>query len=204
MSAIAYLAHHPEIEHGTVRIAFNPDEEIGRGTDLLDIDAFGADVAYTLDGSTAGEIQFETFGALAASIVFAGRATHPGSAKGVMVNAVKLAAEFVARLPKDHLSPETTDERDGFVHPGRIDGNEERCSVELILRDFDEDKLARPRTARPPTSPPRSPRPRPARKSPSTCSGSTGTCANTWSVTHAPCRRRTRLSAGPVSSRSTR
>jgi tripeptide aminopeptidase len=142
LSAIAYLAHHPEIEHGTVRIAFNPDEEIGRGTDLLDLDAFGADVAYTLDGSTAGEIQFETFGALAASIVFAGRATHPGSAKGVMVNAVKLAAEFVARLPKDHLSPETTDERDGFVHPGRIDGNEELCSVELILRDFDEDKLA--------------------------------------------------------------
>jgi tripeptide aminopeptidase len=143
MSAVAYLARHPEIEHGTVRVAFTPDEEIGKGTDHLDLDDFGADVAYTLDGSTLGEIQGETFGAVAASVAFQGRATHPGSAKGVMVNAVKLAAEFVARLPKDELSPETTDEREGFVHPGRIDGNEELCTVELIIRDFDEAKLAR-------------------------------------------------------------
>ena len=142
MAAVAYLSRHPELEHGPVRIAFTPDEEIGKGTDFFDLEAFGAGVAYTLDGSTAGEIQTETFSALAATVVFGGRATHPGSAKGVMVNALRLGSEFVARLPRQALSPETTEEREGFVHPGRIEGTEELCTVELILRDFDEGKLA--------------------------------------------------------------
>jgi tripeptide aminopeptidase len=142
MAAVAYLAAHPEIEHGRVRIAFTPDEEIGTGTHRFDIEAFGADVAYTLDGSTAGELQDETFSAVAATVTFVGRAVHPGSAKGVLVNALKLAADFVGRLPRDGLSPETTEEREGFVHPGRIEGNDGRCTVELILRAFEEDELA--------------------------------------------------------------
>jgi tripeptide aminopeptidase len=142
MAAVAYLAAHPEIEHGRARIAFTPDEEIGTGTHRFDIEAFGADVAYTLDGSTAGEIQDETFSALATTVTFVGRAVHPGSAKGVLVNAVKLAADFVGRLPRERLSPETTEEREGFVHPGGIEGNDGRCSVELILRAFDDDELA--------------------------------------------------------------
>jgi tripeptide aminopeptidase len=141
MAAVAYLARHPEIAHGRLRVAFTPDEEIGAGTEHFDIDAFGAEIAYTLDGSTAGEIQDETFAALGATVAFVGRSVHPGSAKGVMVNAVKLAAEFVRRLPSESLSPETTDVREGFVHPTTIDGNDGRCTVELILRAFDEDEL---------------------------------------------------------------
>lgn len=141
MAAVAYLARNPEIAHGPVRVAFTPDEEIGAGTEHFDIDAFGAEIAYTLDGSTAGEIQDETFSALAATVAFVGRSVHPGSAKGVMVNGVKLAAEFVRRLPSDERSPETTDEREGFVHPTTIEGNDGRCTVELILRAFDEDEL---------------------------------------------------------------
>lgn len=141
MAAAGYLARHPEIPHGPVRVAFTPDEEIGAGTDHFDIEAFGAEIAYTLDGSTAGEIQDETFSALQACVAFVGRSVHPGSAKGVMVNAVKLAAEFVRRLPMERLSPETTEEREGFVHPARVDGNDGRCTVELILRAFDEDEL---------------------------------------------------------------
>lgn len=142
MAAVAYLVRHPGIEHGAIRICFTPDEEIGAGTDHLDIEAFGAEAAYTLDGSTAGEIQDETFAAIAATVTFDGRGVHPGSAKGILVNAIKLAADFVSRLPKDTLSPETTEEREGFVHPGVIEGNDARCTVELILRDFDEAGLA--------------------------------------------------------------
>jgi tripeptide aminopeptidase len=142
MAALAYLARHPEIAHGPIRVGFTPDEEIGAGTDHLDLDAFGADFAYTLDGSTAGEIHDETFSALAASVAFVGRSVHPGSAKGVMVNAVKLAADFVSRLPSERLSPETTEEREGFVHPTNLEGNDGRCTVELILRAFDEEELA--------------------------------------------------------------
>jgi tripeptide aminopeptidase len=140
VAAVAYLARHPEIEHGPIRIAFTPDEEIGAGTDHFDIDEFGAEIAYTLDGSTAGEIQDETFSALGAAVTFVGRSVHPGSAKGVMVNAVKLAAEFVRRLPSER-SPETTEEREGFVHPTNVNGNDGRCTVDLILRAFDEDEL---------------------------------------------------------------
>jgi tripeptide aminopeptidase len=142
MAAAAYLLAHPELEHGPVRIAFTPDEEIGAGTDHFDLDRFGAVAAYTLDGSTAGEIEDETFAALQARVTFVGRNTHPGTAKGVMVNAIKLAADFVASLPREGLSPETTDERDGFVHPVELDGGVDRAAVRLILRDFDEERLA--------------------------------------------------------------
>ena len=142
MAAFTYLTRHPELEHGPIRVAFTPDEEVGEGTRHFDLAAFGAEVAYTLDGSTAGELQDETFAAVQLTVAFSGRSAHPGRAKGVMVNAVRLAADFVSHLPRDSLSPETTEEREGFVHPTRIDGGVERCTVTLILRDFDEDKLA--------------------------------------------------------------
>jgi tripeptide aminopeptidase len=138
MTAAAYLVAHPEIAHGRIRICFTVDEEIGRGVDRLDLERLGADVAYTLDGSTAGEVQEETFSAKSAQVTFTGREIHPGDAKGVLVNAIKAAADFVASLPRDGRAPETTEEREGFVHPLHFDGATERARVELILRDFDE------------------------------------------------------------------
>jgi tripeptide aminopeptidase len=141
MAAVAYLARHPELEHGRVRVAFNPDEEIGKGTDLLDLEGFGAVAAYTLDGSTLGELEDESFNALRATVTFHGVSTHTGTAKGRLVNPVKAAADFVASLPRDTLSPETTEEREGFVHPGDMRGSDESCTVGLILRDHDWDKL---------------------------------------------------------------
>lgn len=141
MAAAAYLLRHPELEHGPVRICFTRDEEIGRGTEGLDLDRLGAAAAYTIDGSTAGEIEDETFSALEATVRFRGVSAHPGSAKGQLVSALKTAADFVASLPRDRLSPETTEGRDGFLHPRRIAGSEEECTVIVILRDFDGEKL---------------------------------------------------------------
>jgi tripeptide aminopeptidase len=140
MAAVAYLVRNPDIPHGTVKIAFTPDEEVGRGVDNFDVEGFGAEVAYTLDGSTAGQIEDETFSALEARVRFRGRAVHPGYAKDILVNAIRLAADFVAALPRD-IAPERTDERDGFVHPTRIEGDAENVEARMILRDFDEDKL---------------------------------------------------------------
>jgi tripeptide aminopeptidase len=140
MAAVAYLVRNPDVPHGTVRIAFTPDEEIGRGVDNFDVAAFGAEVAYTLDGSDAGQIQDETFSALEARVHFRGRAVHPGYAKDILVNAIRLAADFVAALPRE-LSPERTEEREGFIHPTRIYGYAENVEVRMILRDFDEEKL---------------------------------------------------------------
>jgi tripeptide aminopeptidase len=140
MAAAAYLARHPEIPHGTVRIAFTPDEEIGKGTDHFDLERFGAVAAYTLDGSTAGEIEDETFNARQATLVFHGLSVHTGTAKGRLVNANKIAAAFLVSLPRD-LAPETTDDREGFVHPEEVSGSTERCLVRLILRDHDDEKL---------------------------------------------------------------
>jgi tripeptide aminopeptidase len=140
MAAVAYLVRHPELEHGTARIAFTPDEEVGRGVENFDFAGFGAEVAYTLDGSTAGEIQDETFAALEARVRFKGRAAHPGYAKDIMVNAIRLAGAFLSRLPAD-LSPERAEQREGFVHPVRIEGDGEDVELRLILRDFDEEKL---------------------------------------------------------------
>jgi tripeptide aminopeptidase len=142
MAAAAYLLRHPEIPHGRIRVAFTPDEEVGRGTDYFDLAKFGADVAYTLDGKRSGEIDDETFSAAKAVLTFAGRSTHPGTAKGVMVNAIKMAGDFLASLPREERTPETTEDRAGFVHPTEIEGGVESCRVEVILRDFDEDELA--------------------------------------------------------------
>jgi tripeptide aminopeptidase len=141
MAAAAYLAAHPDVPHGTVKVAFNPDEEIGRGVIHFPIDTFGAVAAYTLDGSTAGEMQTETFSAAQVRLQIRGRAIHPGKAKGELVNAIKLAAEFVDRLPKDRLSPETTDGKEGFVHPVVVRGDSSEVELILIVRDFDNAKL---------------------------------------------------------------
>jgi tripeptide aminopeptidase len=140
MAAVAYLVRHPELPHGRVRVAFTPDEEIGKGTDHFDLERFGAVAAYTLDGSTAGEIEDETFNATAATVVFHGLSVHTGTAKDRLVNAAKVAATFLASLPRD-LAPETTDDRQGFIHPEEVTGGTERCVVRLILRDHDEEKL---------------------------------------------------------------
>jgi tripeptide aminopeptidase len=137
MTAAGYLAAHPEIPHGPVRIAFTPDEEVGRGTAHFDVARFGAACAYTMDGGSRGEVEAETFSADAITVTFHGFNTHPGYAKGRMVNAIKIAADFIGRLPFDRLSPETTDGREGFVHPYVVQAGVERTSVRLIVRDFD-------------------------------------------------------------------
>jgi tripeptide aminopeptidase len=141
MSAISYLKSHPEVEHATVRVGFTTDEEIGHGTDHFDLERFGADFAYTADGAEIGEVENETFSAIELKITFPGVAIHPGVAKGKLVNPIKLAAAFVERLPKDTLSPETTEDKEGFVHPLKISGGAEECTIVLYLRDHDDDKL---------------------------------------------------------------
>jgi tripeptide aminopeptidase len=136
MTAVAHLVAHPEIPHGAIRIAFTPDEEIGRGTQHFDVARFGAVCAYTMDGGRRGEIEVESFSADAITVTFHGFNTHPGYAKGRMVNAIKVAAAFIDRLPKDTLSPETTDGYDGFLHPYVVQAGVERTSVRLLVRDF--------------------------------------------------------------------
>lgn len=141
MAAVAYLKAHPELEHATVRVGFTTDEETGHGTDHFDLERFGADFAYTVDGGDVGEIEDETFSAIELKVTFPGDGVHPGYAKGKLVNPIKLAAAFVEKLPKDSLSPETTEGREGYVHPQWIDGNPERCTVTFLLRDHDDAKL---------------------------------------------------------------
>jgi tripeptide aminopeptidase len=141
MAAVAYFLAHPDVPHTTARIGFTVDEEVGHGTDHFDLAAFGADFAYTLDGSVVGEIENETFSAVELNVTFPGVGVHPGTAKGKLVNPVKLAAALIERLPKDTLSPETTDGDEGFVHPYEIAGNAEQCTVTFILRDHDGAKL---------------------------------------------------------------
>ena len=141
MDAMNYLILHPEVKHGTIRICFTPDEEVGRGTEKFDVKKFGAKYAYTIDGSTRGEVETETFSADAVVIKFNGKNVHPGYAKGKMVNAVKIAARFLEMLPKDKLSPETTELREGYVHPTQINGNETQMVLKFIIRDFDAEKL---------------------------------------------------------------
>ena len=141
MAAVAYLAEHPEIEHAPVRVAFTVDEEVGRGVEHFDISAFGADFAYTLDGAEVGRIDDETFSASEVRVRIEGHSVHPGTSKGKMVNSIKLAADLIERLPRDRLSPETTDERDGFVHPTNIAGGAAETTIKFICRDFDGAKL---------------------------------------------------------------
>jgi tripeptide aminopeptidase len=142
VAAAAHLVGHPEIPHGPVRICFTRDEEIGRGVELLDLGRLAADAAYTIDGSDAGSIEAETFSALEATVTFSGVAVHPGYAKDRKVNAVKVAADFIASLPRDRLSPETTAGREGFVNPMSLSGAEGEVTISMNLRDFEEDVLA--------------------------------------------------------------
>lgn len=136
VAAAEHLMQHPEIPHGTIRVGFTPDEEIGRGANYFDVGRFGAVCAYTLDGGGAGELEWESFCADAMTVAFKGFNTHPGYAKGRMINAVKLAAQFIARLPTDRLSPETTEGYEGYVHPHVVDASVDRTSVRLLIRDF--------------------------------------------------------------------
>lgn len=136
VAAAEYLMQHPEIPHGAIRIGFTPDEEIGHGADHFDVERFGARCAYTMDGESLGQLQSETFSADSMLVTFGGRNTHPGFAKGKMVNALKIAADFIGRLPKDRLSPETTEGYEGFVHPYVLEAGNERSSIKFIVRDF--------------------------------------------------------------------
>jgi tripeptide aminopeptidase len=141
MSAMAYLAAHPELPRPTLKVGFTPDEEIGEGATLFDIERFGAACAYTLDGSEVGEIQNETFSADEAVLTVRGVEVHPGLATDKMVNALRLAAQIVAELPSEGLSPETTSGRQGFIHPYELTGDAGRAEIRAIVRDFDDDLL---------------------------------------------------------------
>jgi tripeptide aminopeptidase len=140
MAAVAHLAAHPELPRPTIRVGFTPDEEIGLGASLFDLDRFGAGCAYTLDGSQLGELQDETFSAVEAILTIHGVEVHPGQAAGKLVNALRLAARVVAALPPE-LTPERTAGREGFIHPYELSGGAEKAEVRMILRDFDEAKL---------------------------------------------------------------
>ncbi len=141
MAAAEYLMSHPEIAHGAIRIGFTPDEEVGGGTRYFDIPKFGAAFAYTLDGEGRGGVDTQTFSADAMTVTFHGFNTHPGYAKGKMRNAIKIAADFIRRLPADRLSPETTEVREGFIHPYVMDAAVETTSVRFLIRDFETAKL---------------------------------------------------------------
>jgi tripeptide aminopeptidase len=136
MDAANFLITHPEIEHGTIKILFTPDEEVGRGTAKVDLKKLGADFGYTLDGGEAGALEDETFSADAAVITIYGVITHPGYAKDKLVNALKIAGEILAKLPRE-VSPEGTEGKQGFFHPVRVDGIAEKATIEFIIRDFD-------------------------------------------------------------------
>ncbi len=141
MDAAEFLIRNPQIKHGTIKILFTPDEEIGRGVDRVDLKKLGADFAYTMDGETAGTIEDETFSADGATITIQGVSAHPGFAKGRMEHAIKIASAIIDRLPKDTCSPETTEGREGFLHPTGINGALESATIHLIVRDFNEQGL---------------------------------------------------------------
>ena len=141
MDAAQFLLRNPQIRHGTIKILFTPDEEIGRGVDKADLKKLGADFAYTIDGETAGKIEDETFSADAATITIEGVSAHPGFAKGKMEHAIKIAAAIVDRLPKTTCSPETTEGKEGFLHPIGILGTLEKATLSLIVRDFTDEGL---------------------------------------------------------------
>lgn len=142
MAAAEYLMAHPEIPRGPIRLCFTCDEEIGRGTDKLDIAALNAVCAYTLDGDGYGGIDYETFSADLAIVTVEGINTHPSEGKGKMVNAIRILAQLIAQIPSDHLSPETTSDREGFLHPYSIEGGVALATTRIILRDFDTPRLA--------------------------------------------------------------
>ena len=141
VAAVEHLVSHPELAHGPVRIAFTPDEEIGRGANHFDVARFGAACAYTLDGGSRGELEFESFSADAITATFKGFNTHPGYAKGRMVNAIRAAADFIARLPRDTMSPETTEGYEGYLHPYQMQAGVDSTSVKVLVRDFVTERL---------------------------------------------------------------
>jgi len=141
MDAVNYLLSHPEVKHGDVKICFTPDEEVGRGTEKFNVAKFAAKYAYTVDGSSRGEVETETFCADGVTIKFYGKNIHPGYAKGKMVNSVKIGARMIEMLPKHALSPETTAGREGYVHCVAFNGNEELTTLKFIIRDFEAEKL---------------------------------------------------------------
>lgn len=138
MDAAHFLMSHPEVKHGTIKILFTPDEEIGRGVDKADLKKLGAQFAYTMDGETAGHLEDETFSADAASVEITGVSVHPGFAKGKMENAIKIAAAVLDQLPKTTCTPETTEGKEGFLHPTSISGTLEKAVINFIVRDFTE------------------------------------------------------------------
>jgi tripeptide aminopeptidase len=138
MDAAYQLVNNPSLKHGKIRLLFTTDEEIGRGVDHVDLQKLGADYAYTLDGGDVGDLENETFSADAATVTIKGVASHPGYAKGKMENAIKIASDIVAALPKHKLCPEKTEKKQGFIHPTKIEGVLESASVSFILRDFDD------------------------------------------------------------------
>lgn len=137
MDMAHYLMNNPQLSHGEIKILFTPDEEVGKGTAKVNLEKLGADFGYTLDGGDAGSLEDETFSADGVQVTIHGVIAHPGYAKGKMINAMKIAGEILAALPKDRLSPESTDGKRGFIHPVRIDGIAEKCTIDFIIRDFE-------------------------------------------------------------------
>jgi len=136
MTAVEYMLKHPEVKHGTLKIAFTPDEEVGKGPKYFDIKGFAAKYAYTVDGGQLGEFSDETFNAQVAVVTFNGKNTHPGYAKGILVNSLYAASYFISLFPED-MKPETTEGRQGYLHPYGLTGNEERTRLKVLIRDFD-------------------------------------------------------------------
>lgn len=141
MDAAHFLVTHPEVKHGAIRILFTPDEEVGRGVEKVDMKKLGASFGYTMDGGELGSLEDENFSADGAKITVHGISAHPGAAKDKLVSAIKIAGEIVDALPKDSLSPETTEDREGFIHPVRIQGTVERTEIDFIIRDFETAQL---------------------------------------------------------------
>ncbi|MBI3500221.1 MAG: peptidase T [Bacteroidetes bacterium] len=141
MDAVYHLVKKPQIKHGTIKILFTPDEEIGRGVDKADMKKLGADFGYTMDGETLGHLEDETFSADAVTITINGFSTHPGFAKGKMQSAIKIASELIEKLPKKKLAPETTEKKEGFIHPTSMSGTIEKMVLKFIIRDFSESGL---------------------------------------------------------------
>jgi tripeptide aminopeptidase len=136
MGTLQYLVENPDVKHGTIRVAFTVDEEVGTGTKYFDVKKFGADYAYTIDGESLGEIEDETFCADTAKVTIKGVNVHPGYAKGKMINGIKIGAELIERLPKDSMSPETTEGREGYLHPHAFKGTVELTEITFLVRDF--------------------------------------------------------------------
>lgn len=136
MTALEFFINNPHYRHGEIKIAFTVDEEVGQGTKYFDLKQFGAKYAYTIDGETAGELEIETFCADSVVITVKGINIHPGYAKDKMVNSIKIAAELISKLPKDRMSPETTEKREGYVHPNSFNGNVEESTIKFLIRDF--------------------------------------------------------------------